>query len=160
MKCSSHCICTDALAVDFHSRIKVWLQNLETAQKGGKNARDIQGEPAIVAGGGVPNGDVLVVGAGKLNKEAKADRVSEGPRPSTITVPEADFTVKETHPNLGNAVDYRQHHDLVEEMSYLFIRVVRARNLSGKDNNTLSDPVSFSLNQYRNKLQCLTWLPF
>ncbi|XP_024398723.1 FT-interacting protein 3 isoform X1 [Physcomitrium patens] len=120
--------------------IKVWLQNLETAQKGGKNARDIQGEPAIVAGGGVPNGDVLVVGAGKLNKEAKADRVSEGPRPSTITVPEADFTVKETHPNLGNAVDYRQHHDLVEEMSYLFIRVVRARNLSGKDNNTLSDP--------------------
>lgn len=77
---------------------------------------------------------------GKTIKEVKADRVPEGPRPNLITVPEADFTVKETNPDLGRAVDYKQHYDLVEEMSYLFVRVARARNLMGKDNNGLSDP--------------------
>jgi hypothetical protein len=59
-----------------------------------------------------------------------------------MTVPEADFTVKETNPDLGKAVDYKQHYDLVEQMSYLFVRVVRARGLMGKDEGVKSDPVS------------------
>lgn len=87
---------------------------------------------------------VMDAPVGKTIKEVKADRVPEGPRPNLITVPEADFTVKETNPDLGRAVDYKQHYDLVEEMSYLFVRVARARNLMGKDNNGLSDPVSLS----------------
>lgn len=70
----------------------------------------------------------------------KADNQPQMPRPSLITVPETDFTVKETNPDLGKAVDYRQHFDLVEQMSYLFVRVVRARGLMGKDTNGLSDP--------------------
>lgn len=73
---------------------------------------------------------------------AKADRQPEGLRPNVLTVPETDFTVKETNPDLGKAVDYRQHFDLVEQMSYLFVRVVRARDLLGKDANGFSDPVS------------------
>lgn len=85
---------------------------------------------------------VMDAPVGKTIKEVKADRVPEGPRPNLITVPEADFTVKETNPDLGRAVDYKQHYDLVEEMSYLFVRVARARNLMGKDQNGLSDPVS------------------
>lgn len=77
----------------------------------------------------------------ETKKEAKADRVPQA-MADRVTVPAEDFAVKETNPDLGKAVDYRQHYDLVEEMLYLFIRVVRARNLMGKDNNGLSDPVS------------------
>ncbi len=76
-------------------------------------------------------------------KEAKADKQPEPPpRPNLMTVPEADFTVKETSPDLGKAVDYKQHYDLVEQMSYMFVRVVRARGLMGKDEGLKSDPVS------------------
>jgi hypothetical protein len=81
----------------------------------------------------------------EIRREVKMDKVPEGPRPSLITVPEADFTVKETNPDLGKAVDYKQHFDLVEQMTYLFVRVVRARGLMGKDANNLSDPVSVPL---------------
>ncbi|CAK9238618.1 unnamed protein product [Sphagnum troendelagicum] len=74
-------------------------------------------------------------------KEAKADKQPEPPpRPNLMTVPEADFTVKETNPDLGKAVDYKQHYDLVEQMSYMFVRVVRARGLMGKDEGLKSDP--------------------
>ncbi|CAK9210321.1 unnamed protein product [Sphagnum troendelagicum] len=59
---------------------------------------------------------------------------------STLTVPEGEFAVKETNPDLGKAVDYNHHYDLVEHMSYLFIRVVRARGLAPKDANGSSDP--------------------
>jgi hypothetical protein len=62
--------------------------------------------------------------------------------PSSLTVHEADFTVKETNPDLGKAVDYNHHYDLVEHMTYLFVRVVRARGLAAKDANGTSDPVS------------------
>ncbi len=65
--------------------------------------------------------------------------------PSSLTVHEADFTVKETNPDLGKAVDYNHHYDLVEHMTYLFIRVVRARGLAAKDANGTSDPVSLFL---------------
>lgn len=61
----------------------------------------------IVVGGGVFNGDVFVVGVGKLNKEVKVDRVLEGFRFSIIIVLEVDFIVKEIYFNLGNVVDYR-----------------------------------------------------
>lgn len=59
---------------------------------------------------------------------------------STLTVPEGEFAVKETNPDLGKAVDYNHHYDLVEHMSYLFIRVVRARGLAPKVANGSSDP--------------------
>lgn len=110
----------------------------EKPKGGGGNG---EGEERPKGGGGGGSG------GGKpkeVKKEAKADRQPEPPRPSLITVPEADFTVKETNPDLGKAVDYRQHYDLVEQMSYLFVRIVRARGLMGKDANGLSDPVSFS----------------
>lgn len=80
-----------------------------------------------------------LVSRGETTKEARADRVPQA-MADRVTVPAEDFAVKETNPDLGKAVDYRQHYDLVEEMLYLFIRVVRARNLMGKDNNGLSDP--------------------
>ncbi len=64
---------------------------------------------------------------------------------STLTVPEGEFAVKETNPDLGKAVDYNHHYDLVEHMSYLFIRVVRARGLAPKDANGSSDPVCVCL---------------
>ncbi|CAM6017649.1 unnamed protein product [Sphagnum balticum] len=41
-----------------------------------------------------------------LDTEAKADKQPEPPpRPNLMTVPEADFTVKETNPDLGKAVE-------------------------------------------------------
>jgi len=99
------------------------------------------GEEKPKGGGGKNGGGPK---AKEVRKEVKADMQPGPPRPSLITVPAADFTVKETNPDLGKAVDYRQHFDLVEQMSYLFIRVVRARGLMGKDANGLSDPVSVS----------------
>lgn len=122
--------------------LKIWWQSDQNSKaKGEKEIREPVGGGG---GGGNPNTEVIVGGGGggggKTKKEVKADKVPEGPRPNMITVPESDFTVKETNPDLGKAVDYKQHYDLVEEMTYLFIRVVRARNLMGKDNNGLSDP--------------------
>lgn len=117
--------------------LKVWWQG----DQGHKGKGDKEFREVIGAGAGHPIVDVIGGGGGgKTKKEVKADRVPEGPRANMITVPPADFTVKETNPDLGKAVDYKQHYDLVEEMSYLFVRVVRARNLMGKDNNGLSDP--------------------
>ena len=81
-------------------------------------------------------------GRGRSKMEARADRQPDASRPNLITVPEMDFTVKDTNPDLGKAVDYKQHYDLVEQMTYLFVRVVRARDLLGKDENGFSDPVS------------------
>jgi len=96
-----------------------------------------KGEKGLIPGE-PPN---VIVGGGKTKKAAKADQVPQAMGSKSFTVPPTDFAVKETNPDLGKAVDYRQHYDLVEEMSYLFIKVVRARNLMGKDNNGLSDPV-------------------
>jgi hypothetical protein len=119
--------------------LKIWWQGDQGSKaKGDNEFREVVtvvGNPNMGGGGG----------GGKTKKEVKADRVPEGPRPNLITVPEADFTVKETNPDLGKAVDYKQHYDLVEETSYLFIRVVRARNLIGKENNGLRDPVSLHI---------------
>lgn len=79
---------------------------------------------------------------GGIRPNAKADQQPGSLRPNLLTVPETDFTVKETNPDLGKAVDYKEHFDLVEQMTYLFVRVVRARDLLGKDQGGFSDPVS------------------
>lgn len=138
---------------------------------GGKLEKEVVGGGAIGGGGGGPGGPGGIGGIGGIGgvvvdgvgggekprfiviegkpkegrKEAKADKMPEPSRPNRITVPEADFTVKETNPDLGKAVDYKQHYDLVEQMSYLFVRVVRARGLLGKDENGSSDPVRLCL---------------
>ncbi|CAK9202097.1 unnamed protein product [Sphagnum jensenii] len=72
--------------------------------------------------------------------DMKADKQPMPMRPNMLTVPEADFTVKETNPDLGKAVDYNHHYDLVEHMTYLFIRIVKARGLAAKDADGSSDP--------------------
>jgi hypothetical protein len=129
-----------------------WDENAKPNGGGGGGGGG--GEEKAKGGGGENGGEEKPKGGGgnngggpkpkEVRKEAKADMQPGPPRPSLITVPEADFTVKETNPDLGKAVDYRQHFDLVEQMSYLFIRVVRARGLMGKDANGLSDPVRVS----------------
>jgi hypothetical protein len=65
--------------------------------------------------------------------------------PNLLTVHEVDFIVKETNLNLGKAVDYNHHYDLMEHMTYLFIHVVKACGLATKDANVISDHVSFFL---------------
>lgn len=59
-----------------------------------------------------------------------------------IIVFEVDFIVKEMNFDLGKVVDYRQYFDLVEQMFYFFICVVRVWGFMGKDVNGLSDFVS------------------
>nr|XP_024367664.1 protein QUIRKY-like isoform X2 [Physcomitrium patens] len=76
--------------------------------------------------------DLMEGGGGRANNNvAKADRQPYPIRPNPGIVPETDFIVKETNPDLGKAVDYNQHFNLVEQMGYLFVRVVRARDLLG-----------------------------
>ncbi len=110
-------------------------ENKKDEKEGGQTGKERGGveTPKGEAGDGKPRG---------TKKEAKADKQPEAPRPNLITVPEADFTVKETNPDLGKAIDYKQHYDLVEQMTYLFVRVVRAQGLMGKDEEGKSDPVS------------------
>jgi hypothetical protein len=84
--------------------------------------------------------------------DMKADKQPMPMRPNMLTVPEADFTVKETNPDLGKAVDYNHHYDLVEHMTYLFIRIVKARGLAAKDADGSSDPVSPARPCYRVSL--------
>lgn len=104
-------------------RLKIWWQSDQPSKF----------KVALDVGGG---------GVGKTRKEVKADIVPESSRPNMITVPENDFIVKETNPDLGKAVDYKHQFDLVEQMTYLFVRVNKARDLMGKAENGLSDPVS------------------
>lgn len=117
---------------DAKENVKVGDGGGDEKPKGGGGEQNSKG-----AGG---NGGNAGGKSKEVKKEVKADNQPQMPRPSLITVPETDFTVKETNPDLGKAVDYRQHFDLVEQMSYLFVRVVRARGLMGKDTNGLSDP--------------------
>ena len=114
-------------------RLRIWWQPGELSA----NSRFDSLEST--SGGGEE--EMVDVGGGRARKEARADRQPDASRPNLITVPETDFTVKDTSPDLGKAVDYKQHFDLVEQMTYLFVRVVRARGLLGKDQNGYSDPV-------------------
>lgn len=95
---------------------------------------------------------VVVIKEPKMPKvvETKADKQPLPMKPNQLTVPEADFTVKETNPDLGKAVDYNRHFDLVEHMTYLFVRVVKSRGLAPKDANGSSDPVCGILPQFGN----------
>jgi flagellar biosynthesis GTPase FlhF len=112
----------------------------EGAKGGGGGGREERGmareHPGVMGGGG---------GRGEMPRDfrriARADQQPELLRPIPRTLPEADFTVKETNPDLGKAVDYKTHYDLVEQMSYLFVRVVKARDLLPRDANLRSDPV-------------------
>jgi hypothetical protein len=80
-------------------------------------------------------------GRGK-RKELKADEAPEGPRPNLSTVPEADSTdEEEIESDVGESGDYSR---LMQTLHYLFIRVLRARNLMGKQNDGLNDPVSLN----------------
>lgn len=88
-----------------------------------------------------PKGDVL---------KPKAIPIPESVGAATphviAPVPETEFFVKDTNPVLGGVIgEFRQHQhafDLVEEMPFLFLRVVKARGLAAKDVNGKSDPVS------------------
>ena len=51
--------------------------------------------------------------------------------------PQEDFQLKETKPHLGGVKitgdKLTSTHDLVEQMQYLYVRVVKAKDLPGKD---------------------------
>ncbi len=90
--------------------------------------------------------DGKIVRTGMKADKQQQPQAGAGMRASNLllTVPETDFTIKETNPDLGKAVDYNHHYGLVEQMTFLFIRVVKARGLAAKDAERTSDPVSLS----------------
>ena len=55
-----------------------------------------------------------------------------------------DFALKETSPNIGAGAVMRDKlsctYDLVEQMQYLYVRVVKAKDLPGKDVTGGVDP--------------------
>jgi hypothetical protein len=119
-------------------RLRLWWQTTD------RTAHD-RFDKDVGGGGGGGGGyvrDEMDGGGRRPNNFVKADQQPGPLRPNALTVPETDFTVKDTNPDLGKAVDYNPHFDLVEQMTYLYVRVVRARNLLGKDQNGFSDPVS------------------
>ncbi|CAK9266232.1 unnamed protein product [Sphagnum jensenii] len=86
--------------------------------------------------------DSKIVRTGMKADKQQQPQAGAGMRASNLllTVPETDFTIKETNPDLGKAVDYNHHYGLVEQMTFLFIRVVKARGLAAKDAERTSDP--------------------
>ncbi|KAM3339656.1 hypothetical protein P3S68_029525 [Capsicum galapagoense] len=68
--------------------------------------------------------------------------------------PQEDFSLKETKPHLGGGKvsgdKLTSTYDLVEQMQYLYVRVVKAKDLPGKDVTGSLDPyVEFRLGNYR-----------
>ncbi|KAG0576152.1 hypothetical protein KC19_5G059000 [Ceratodon purpureus] len=120
--------------------LKIWWQKAEGIAQDRFDKERGGGGGGYVPGGGGYVPDEMEGGGRRPNNFAKADKQPDSLRPNVMTVPETDFTVKNTNPDLGKAVDYNQHFDLVEQMTYLFVRVLRARDLLGKDQNGLSDP--------------------
>eukprot|EP00249_Psilotum_nudum_P024004 c29055_g2_i1 orf=610-3447(+) len=52
----------------------------------------------------------------------------------TVPTEPVDFSLRETNPHLGSqSWEKASTYDLVEQMEYLFVRVVKARNLTAKD---------------------------
>jgi hypothetical protein len=119
------------------------------AEKGGGGGGENAGAVTRELGAGVVREKGWVAGGGErirqIRRIVKADQQPEFHRPTPRTLPDTDFTVKETNPDLGKAVDLKTHFDLVEQMTYLFVRVVKARDLLAKDANGKSDPVSNNL---------------
>ena len=73
------------------------------------------------------------------------------PRP-----PPEDFALKETNPHLGGGKvsgdKLTSTYDLVEQMQYLYVRVVKAKDLPGKDVTGSCDPyVEVKLGNYLGK---------
>ena len=65
-----------------------------------------------------------------------------------------DFALKETSPNIGAGAVMRDKlsctYDLVEQMQYLYVRVVKAKDLPGKDVTGGVDPyVEVKLGNYK-----------
>jgi hypothetical protein len=81
--------------------------------------------------------------------------------PNSLTIHEADFTIKETNLDLGKVVDYNHHYDIVEHMTYLFIHVVRTCGLATKDANGINDPISFFFGHpaFVHHLPCCSLVP-
>lgn len=81
----------------------------------------------------------------------------EPPPPVVSTVTPAEFKVKDVvSKNIGTAMEYQHSYDLVEPMAYLYVKVVKARNLAAKDAGGTSDPVSVpALHSARNGM---TWM--
>jgi hypothetical protein len=119
------------------------------AEKGGGGGGENAGAVTRELGAGVVREKDWVAGGGErirqIRRIVKADQQPEFHRPTPRTLPDTDFTVKETNPDLGKAVDLKTHFDLVEQMTYLFVRVVKARDLLARDANGKSDPVSNNL---------------
>ncbi|BBN13059.1 hypothetical protein MPTK1_6g00440 [Marchantia polymorpha subsp. ruderalis] len=68
------------------------------------------------------------------------DKPPEQPK-NLSTVAPAEFQIRDVvQRNLGAAVEYNHNYDLVEPMTYLYVRVVKARKLAAKDANGTSDP--------------------
>ncbi|KAJ9685765.1 hypothetical protein PVL29_017707 [Vitis rotundifolia] len=67
------------------------------------------------------------------------------PAPNQSSAREDDYSLKETSPNLGGGRVSRGDKlttafDLVEQMHYLYVRVVKAKELPGKDGSESCDP--------------------
>jgi hypothetical protein len=94
--------------------------------------------------------DVLVQVVQQMSKPPKRtkmmfDKHSIPMMFNSLTIHGVDFTIKETNLDLGKVFDYNHHYDLMEHMTYLFIRVMRTCGLATKDANGISDPISFFL---------------
>ncbi|GFS44858.1 calcium-dependent lipid-binding (CaLB domain) plant phosphoribosyltransferase family protein [Actinidia rufa] len=64
---------------------------------------------------------------------------TQGPSPNPN--PPQDFTVRETSPNIGHgSIRVATTLDLVENMDFLYVRVVKAKDLPPKEANTCYDP--------------------
>ncbi|KAL2559639.1 Calcium-dependent lipid-binding (CaLB domain) plant phosphoribosyltransferase family protein [Forsythia ovata] len=68
--------------------------------------------------------------------------------------PQFDYSLKETNPHLDGWKVTRDKltntYDLVEQMQYLYVQVVKARDLPGKDVTSSSDPyVEVKLGNYK-----------
>ncbi|KAK4476405.1 hypothetical protein RD792_015556 [Penstemon davidsonii] len=69
---------------------------------------------------------------------------NQNQNPNRIPIPDEEFNLRETRPSLGGGRVSGSDRvgtafNLVEQMEYLYVRVVKARNLPGKDGNGTPD---------------------
>ncbi|KAH6756435.1 C2 calcium/lipid-binding plant phosphoribosyltransferase family protein [Perilla frutescens var. hirtella] len=96
----------------------------------------------------MPSHQTAQYGAGEMRFEPQATRMYQG---SSSQSQHADFTLRETNPVLGGRSERPSRvHDLVEPMQFLFVRVVKARDLPPKDITGSLDPyVEVKLGNYK-----------